>query len=236
MAAALQTAVTLKNIQVERYPGPRPHPVRLGCSLVAGTWKKLSKQLGRLAVEQGPKIYRQLQQSGALDRARTALAGGQQTDSAPGSAGQAPQPPRPGPRPGAGRPVSSHTAPTAQRARRIEYSPDLDGRADPGEIVWTWVAYEEDPGQGKDRPVLVVGRDRSTLLGLMMSSNDDRDGHPDWVGIGTGSWDSANRSSWVRLDRVLDVPEDGIRREGAVLPKDRFDRVAARLRADYSWQ
>ena len=25
-----------------------------------------------------------------------------------------------------------------------EYSPELDRDADPGEIVWTWVAFEED--------------------------------------------------------------------------------------------
>lgn len=238
MAAALQTAVTLQNIQVERHPGPRPHELPLVWSLVSGTWKKLSRQLGRLAVEQGPKIYRQLQQSGALDRARAALTGAQSGGSAAQPAGQAAAKPRPGPRPGPGpgRPVASHSTPTAQRARRIDYCPDLDGKADPGEIVWTWVAYEEDATQGKDRPVLVVGRDRSTLLGLMMSSNEDRDGHPDWLGIGAGPWDSANRPSWVRLDRVLDVPEDGIRREGAILPRDRFDRIAARLRSDYSWQ
>src|SRR5690606_17017491 len=114
-------------------------------------------------------------------------------------------------------------------------SPDLDGRADPGEIVWTWVAYEEDPTQGKDRPVLVVGRDDRTLLGLMLSSNSDRDGHRDWLGIGSGQWDAENRPSWVRLDRVLDVPEDGIRREGAILPRARFDQVATRLRTDFGW-
>ena len=53
----------------------------------------------------------------------------------------------------------------------LEYSPELDGRADPGEVVWTWVPYEEDPRQGKDRPVLVVGRRGRTMLGLMLSSN-----------------------------------------------------------------
>ena len=97
------------------------------------------------------------------------------------------------------------------------YAPDLDGRADPGEIVWTWVAYEEDPSRGKDRPVLVVGRDRSTLLGLMLSSQDRHVADRAWVGIGSGGWDYEGRASWVRLDRVLDVPEEGIRREGAVL-------------------
>ena len=46
----------------------------------------------------------------------------------------------------------------------FEYSPSLDGDADPGEIVWTWVPFEEDHSQGKDRPVLLVGRDGEYLL------------------------------------------------------------------------
>lgn len=135
----------------------------------------------------------------------------------------------------AGRPVSSNFVPTAHRARKVVYAPDLDGRADPGEIVWTWVVYEDDPTQGKDRPVLVVGRDRSTLLGLMLSSRDHHQADPNWIGIGSGTWDYEGRQSWVRLDRVLDVPEAGIRREGAILARQRFEAVAVRLRAEYSW-
>jgi hypothetical protein len=135
----------------------------------------------------------------------------------------------------AGRPVTSNSFPTAQRARKLVYAPDLDGRADPGEIVWTWVVYEQDPSRGKDRPVLVVGRDRDVLLGLMVSSQEHHAADPDWVGIGAGGWDYEGRESWVRLDRVLDVPEEGIRREGAVLDREFFDVIAARLRADYSW-
>ncbi len=138
-----------------------------------------------------------------------------------------------------GRPVTSSSFPTAQRARKVVYSPDLGGRADPGEIVWTWVVYEDDPSRGKDRPVLVVGRDRHTLLGLTLSTEDWHVADPDWVSIGSGSWDDPSdiqgRESWVRLDRVLDVPEEGIRREGAILQRAVFDVVAARLRADYSW-
>jgi len=136
----------------------------------------------------------------------------------------------------AGRPVSKTSFPTAQRARKLVYAPNLDGRADPGEIVWTWVVYEEDPTRGKDRPVLVVGRDRSVLLGLMVSSQEHHADDPDWVGIGSGNWDYEGRASWVRLDRVLDVPEASIRREGAILDREVFDVVAARLRADYSWR
>ena len=136
----------------------------------------------------------------------------------------------------AGRPVSNTSFPTAQRARKLVYAPDLDGRADPGEIVWTWVVHEEDPSQGKDRPVLVVGRDRSVLLGLMLSSQQRHAADKDWVGIGSGDWDYEGRESWVRLDRVLDVPEESIRREGAILDRKRFDVIAARLRAEYSWR
>jgi hypothetical protein len=135
----------------------------------------------------------------------------------------------------AGRPVTSTSLPTAERARKLVYAPDLDGRADPGEIVWTWVVYEDDPTRGKDRPVLVVGRDRSVLLGLMVSSQERHAADPDWVGIGSGAWDYEARESWVRLDRVLDVPEEGIRREGAILDREIFDVVAARLRAEYAW-
>ena len=135
----------------------------------------------------------------------------------------------------AGRPVTNTSVPTAQRARKLVYAPDLDGRADPGEIVWTWVVYEDDPTRGKDRPVLVVGRDRRTLLGLMLSSQEHHRDDPDWVSIGSGSWDYEGRASWVRLDRVLDVPEEGIRREGAILERETFEVIATRLRAEYSW-
>lgn len=125
--------------------------------------------------------------------------------------------------------------PVATGGRTLVYAPNLDGDADPGEIVWTWVAYEDDPRQGKDRPVLVVGRDGRTLLGLMLSSNDERDGQRHWYALGPGAWDREHRPSWVRLDRVLTVDEDGIRREGAVLDRVRFEAVAQELRTGYGW-
>jgi len=127
------------------------------------------------------------------------------------------------------------SAPTGDRARRVVYAPDLDGAADPGEVVWAWVPFEEDARRGKDRPLLVVGRAGGELLGLMLSSQHKRDGEPGWVGIGSGAWDREGRESFARLDRVLEVAENGIRREGAVLPRDRFERVAEELRGRYGW-
>ncbi len=127
------------------------------------------------------------------------------------------------------------STPTGDRARTVVYAPDLDGAADPGEIVWAWVPFEEDDGRGKDRPLLVVGRAGGDLLGLMLSSQHKRDGEPDWISIGSGGWDRDGRESFVRLDRVLEVAEYGIRREGAVLDRDRFEGVAGELRGRYGW-
>jgi hypothetical protein len=70
----------------------------------------------------------------------------------------------------------------------------------------------------------------------MLSSQQRHAADKDWVGIGSGGWDYEGRESWVRLDRVLDVPEESIRREGAILDRKLFDVVAARLRAEYSWR
>ena len=69
---------------------------------------------------------------------------------------------------------------------------DPDGRADPGEVVWTLVAYDDDPFAAKDRPVLIVGRrDPRTVLALMLSSQSHRADDRDWISLGTGGWDAA---------------------------------------------
>ncbi|MFD0521728.1 type II toxin-antitoxin system PemK/MazF family toxin [Paractinoplanes durhamensis] len=133
------------------------------------------------------------------------------------------------------KPPVPHAVPKPRAGRHLEYSPNLDGDADPGEIVWTWVPYEDDPAQGKDRPVLVVGRDGRNVLGLMLSSQSERDGQHNWLGLGPGEWDRESRPSWIRLDRVIEVDHDGIRREGAILDRGRFDQVAAKLRGEYGW-
>jgi hypothetical protein len=109
--------------------------------------------------------------------------------------------------------------------------------ADPGEVVWTWVPYEEDHSQGKDRPVLVIGHDGPWLLALPLTSKDHdhdaaqeaRDGRH-WTDIGSGTWDNHSRNSEVRVDRILRVDPAGVRRQGAVLDEGRFNRVAAAVR------
>lgn len=112
------------------------------------------------------------------------------------------------------------------------YAPKADGKPDPGEIVWAWVPYEEDHSQGKDRPVLLVGRDGNHLLALMLTSKDRNNAENrdrDYVDIGTGPWDKQGRPSEVKVDRVIRLDEAGIRREGAILDRDRFASVAGKL-------
>ncbi|MGW0914470.1 type II toxin-antitoxin system PemK/MazF family toxin [Streptomyces sp. NPDC002784] len=118
---------------------------------------------------------------------------------------------------------------------RTEYSPAHDGDPDPGEIVWTWVPYEENDGRGKDRPVLVVaGEPGGTVLAVQLSSKR-HDAHRDWVAIGRGPWDRSGRDSWVAVDRVLRLHERGMRREACALDRMRFNAVRHRLRERYGW-
>ncbi|GAA3690334.1 hypothetical protein GCM10023081_29790 [Arthrobacter ginkgonis] len=115
---------------------------------------------------------------------------------------------------------------------RARYAPSPDGRPDPGEIVWAWVPYEEDHAQGKDRPVLLVGRDGDYLLALMLTSKDRNNvtrRDEDYMDIGTGPWDRQGRPSEVKLDRVVRLLPGAVRREGAVLDRERFEAVARSL-------
>jgi hypothetical protein len=122
----------------------------------------------------------------------------------------------------------------------VEYAPEIDGEPDPGEVVWGWVAYEDDPSQGKDRPVLILrradpaGPDGEGWVGLYLTSKDhDRDAEDEarygrhWMDVGTGGWDGEGRPSEVRLDRLLFLRDDEIRREGAAMDHEMFDAVVA---------
>lgn len=126
-----------------------------------------------------------------------------------------------------------------QGVSTVRYAPQPDGDPDPGEVVWTWVPYEEDHTRGKDRPVLLIGHNGEYLLALMLTSKDhdqDRNGAGDYVDVGAGGWDRQGRQSEANLGRILQVSPGGIRREGAVLDRARFDLVSAALRRRHGWK
>ncbi len=120
-----------------------------------------------------------------------------------------------------------------------DYAPEADGRPDPGEVCWAWVPYEDDPAQGKDRPVLVIAAGTAddgepVVACLVMTSKDhDRDEAQEaaagrhWMDVGSGGWDHERRPSEVRLDRLVALKESDVRREGAALDPGIYAAVIA---------
>lgn len=203
--------------------GPSPTVPR-----VAGSnWRRALEQLVGVVVREGSRSLRRSSRRRPGDRSASLPEW-----AAPGSA-----PPARAPLPPAAPPRRIHLATDYTGPLELDYAPRADGRPDPGEVVWTWVPFDEGDGRGKDRPVLVVGRDGDALLGLMLTSKDhDRDASDEarhgrhWVDVGVGGWDRQGRPSEVRIDRVLRIDPDDVRREGAVLGRDRFDQVAVEVR------
>ncbi len=119
---------------------------------------------------------------------------------------------------------------------RLAYAPQRDGAADAGEIVWTWVPYEENDGRGKDRPVLVIARqDAEHVFAIRLTSHP----HPDdtrYLALGAGEWDGQRRESWADLSQLYRVPDHALRREAAALDIQRFTTVARALQARYRWR
>ena len=136
----------------------------------------------------------------------------------------------------AGHDATIEIDPTRLREVRLAYTPERDGEPDPGEIVWTWVPYEERDGRGKDRPVAIVAAGApGEYLAVQLTSKphyDDRD----HVALGTGPWDPQGRPSWARIDRVFRVHADGMRREAAALDAARFGLVTSALATRYGWR
>src|SRR5690606_8247099 len=113
---------------------------------------------------------------------------------------------------------------------------ERDGAPDAGEVVWTWVPYEEDDGRGKDRPVLVIGTESASRVYAVRMTSKAHERDRDYLPIGSGAWDSQGRESWVDVEQLYSVHVDGMRREAAVLDRGRFERVAEALSARYGWR
>jgi hypothetical protein len=136
----------------------------------------------------------------------------------------------------AGASATVEVDPARLRGVRLAHAPSRDGEPDPGEVVWTWVPYEEHDGRGKDRPVVIVAAGAPGEYLAVQLTSKPHDGDRDHVSLGTGPWDPEGRPSWARIDRVFRVHADGMRREAAALDAERFARIAEALRARYGWR
>ena len=126
--------------------------------------------------------------------------------------------------------------PTRLRKVRLAYTPERDGEPDPGEVVWTWVPYEERDGRGKDRPVVIVASSNAGDFLAVQLTSKAHDGDRDFVALGDGAWDPEGRPSWARIDRVFRVRAGGMRREASSLDSRRYALVADALANRYGWR
>ena len=136
--------------------------------------------------------------------------------------------------------TSIREASIADALAHASYQPIMDGDADPSEVVWTWVPYQEDASVGKDRPAVVIGAQGEGVYLLQLTSKDHtREAAQEaaagryWFDIGTGAWDSKGRPSEVRLDRALWVKATDVRREGSILPEVTWRRIVDALEEHY---
>ena len=136
--------------------------------------------------------------------------------------------------------TSIREASIADALAHASYTPIMDGDADPGEVIWTWVPYQEDTSVGKDRPAVVIGAQGEGVYILQLTSKDHtRDAAQEaaagryWLDIGAGDWDSKGRPSEVRLDRALWVKATDVRREGAILPQKTWQLIVDALEEHY---
>lgn len=124
--------------------------------------------------------------------------------------------------------------PTRDLARPVLYAPDMDGQADSGEVVWVNIRTRKS-GELERRAVVIVGRNRHHLMGLLISSNENHATEDNWLRIGHGPWNYDADENWVRLDKVLQFPEESIQRRGVSMPERRYERIATQLRRRYGW-
>lgn len=118
----------------------------------------------------------------------------------------------------------------------MDYAPSRNRAADAGEVIWTWVPYEENDGRGKDRPVLVIGRHSGDRVFAVRMTSKSHEGDRDYLSIGTGAWDSRGRESWVDIEQLYSVHSRGMRREAAALDRTTFRVVADALQRRYRWR
>ena len=135
-----------------------------------------------------------------------------------------------------GRAATREVAPPDAAALVITYRPRINGDPDAGEIVWTWVPYDEADGRGKDRPVLVIGRQDRDRVYVVRLTSVPHEGDRDYLLLGAGDWDARGRPSWVDIEQIYSVHARGMRREAAVLDAERFQRIADALRRRYGWR
>jgi hypothetical protein len=70
---------------------------------------------------------------------------------------------------------------------------------------------------------MIIGRRGEMLVGVPLTTK--RDDREPQVEVGVGTWDHDRRVSYARIWRMFDVDPKAMRREGAIVDRDRFVEV-----------
>lgn len=84
--------------------------------------------------------------------------------------------------------------------------------------------------------MLVIGRESGTRVYAVRLTSKSHEGDRDFLALGTGEWDTQGRPSWVDIEQLYLVHDKGMRREAAVLDRERFSRIAVALNGRYGWK
>ena len=116
-----------------------------------------------------------------------------------------------------------------RRARTGDAAPA--GLPGPGELIWAWVPFGRESGDGKDRPCAVVATepDRRSVLVVPLTSREHED-DPDYLFLGYGDWNADGPASWARVSSLLRVPERGIRSRLGALDRGQLRALRTVLR------
>ena len=84
-------------------------------------------------------------------------------------------------------------------------------------------------------PWNVLARGLSDRFYTVRLVTKSREGDQRHFPIGAGPKDSRGRLSWVDIDHILSVHADGMHREGFIMGRDHFIRVADELYRRHGW-
>lgn len=92
---------------------------------------------------------------------------------------------------------------------------------EPGDIWFWWVPFEEDPSQGKDRPVLVLRSVPAAGVALKITSTPHPEGPPYWALLLDEKTEGLTGTSYAECGRLLIL--EGCRKRryaGRAAPED----------------
>ncbi|MFJ7965458.1 type II toxin-antitoxin system PemK/MazF family toxin [Streptomyces sp. NPDC096324] len=96
---------------------------------------------------------------------------------------------------------------------------------EPGDVWWAALAFVEDAGTVKDRPVIIKSVRPDEVIAFYVTSQAKESRHRFTPLACASTWDPAGRQSWAKYSETREIPLANLRRSGASLPSGEFQRL-----------